>query len=63
MLMSKQILICESYLSDVCDVIGDALDETAKNVLDEEISGLVPITTKNYKTLLMKLLFERKGEE
>ena len=44
-------------------MIGDALDETAKNVLDEEISGLVPITTKNYKTLLMKLLFERKGEE
>lgn len=60
--MSKHIIICENYLSDVCDVVGEALDECAKNVLDERVAGIVPITTQNYKTLLMQLLFEMKGE-
>lgn len=61
--MSKHIIICENYLSDVCDVVGEALDDCAKNVLDEEISGLVPITTKNYKNLLLRLLFDEEGED
>lgn len=60
--MSKSILITENYLSDVCDVVGEALDECAKNVLDERVAGIVPITTQNYKNLLMQLLFEMKGE-
>lgn len=61
--MSKHIIICENYLSDVCDVVGEALDECAKNVLDEDVCGLVSITTQNYKNLLMQLLFEMKGED
>ena len=60
--MSKHIIICENYLSDVCDVVGEALNECAKNVLDERVAGIVPITTQNYKNLLMQLLFEMKGE-
>ena len=60
--MSKAILISKEYMSDVCDVIGEALDECAKNTLRCNMSGIVTLTVCNYKELLLNLLFEKEGE-
>lgn len=60
--MNKAILVSKEYMSDVCDVIGEALDDCAKNTLRNEMSGIVTLTVCNYKELLLNLLFEKEGE-
>lgn len=59
---NKPIYVCENYISAICDKINEALNKCAKETLQEEISGIVDITTQNYKELLLSIMFE-KGEE
>lgn len=59
---NKPIYVCEEYMSTLCDKINEALNKCAKETLQEEISGIVDVTTRNYKELLLSIMFE-KGEE
>lgn len=54
--------MCEELMSEVCDRIGAALNESASEMLSDDLSDLVEITTRNYKELLLKIMFG-EGEE
>lgn len=60
--MPRPILMCEELMSEVCDKIGTALNESASETLSKDLSDLVEITTRHYKELLLKIMFE-EGEE
>ena len=49
-------------MSEVCDKIGKSLNESASEMLSKDLSGLVEITTRNYKELLLNIMFG-EGEE
>lgn len=49
-------------MSEVCDFVGVALNESASEMLSDDLSDLVEITTRNYKELLLKIMFE-EGEQ
>ena len=49
-------------MSELCDRIGAALNESARELLSDNLSDLVEITTRNYKELLLKIMFE-EGEK
>ena len=49
-------------MSELCDRIGAALNESASEILSDDLSDLVEITTRNYKELLLKIMFG-EGEE
>lgn len=49
-------------MSEVCDFVGVGLNESARELLPDNLSELVEITTKHYKELLIKIMFE-EGEE
>ena len=49
-------------MSEVCDFIGDGLNENARELLPNNLSELVEITTRHYKELLLKIMFE-EGEQ
>ena len=63
MLMPKTITLCKDYMSEVCDKVTESLNECGKNTLSEDLYSLVEITTRNYKDLLMTIMFGEKGEE
>lgn len=52
----------EELMSELCDKIGDALNESASETLSKDLSDLVEITTRHYKELLLKIMFE-EGEK
>lgn len=54
--------MCEELMSEVCDFVGVGLNESARELLPDNLSELVEITTKHYKELLLKIMFE-EGEE
>ena len=54
--------MCEELMSEVCDKIGAALNESARETLSKDLSDLVEITTRHYKELLLKIMFE-EGEK
>lgn len=54
--------MCEELMSEVCDFIGDGLNESARELLPDNLSDLVEITTRHYKKLLLKIMFE-EGEK
>ena len=60
--MSKQILVCEDYVSKVCKMVTESLNECAKKTMSSELCELVEITTSNYEEILLKTLFDVKGE-
>ena len=62
MRMPRPILMCEELMSEVCDRIGAALNESASEMLSDDLSDLVEITTRNYKKLLLTIMFE-EGEK
>ena len=66
--MSKRAIICKEYLSEVCDIIGGEMDDRAEKIftkdIEKPIADVVKTTTKNYKELLLRLIFEdEKGEQ
>ena len=60
--MGRPIYVYEERMSELCDRIGAALNESASEMLSDDLSGLVEITTRNYKELLLKIMFG-EGEE
>lgn len=54
--------MCEELMSEVCDFVGVGLNESARELLPDNLSELVEITTKHYKELLLKIMFE-EGEK
>lgn len=60
--MGRPIYVYEELMSELCDRIGAALNESASEMLSDDLSDLVEITTRNYKELLLKIMFE-EGEE
>lgn len=61
--MGRPIYVCEELMSELCDRIGAALNESASEMLSDDLSGLVEITTRNYKELLLKIMFEEGEQE
>ena len=49
-------------MSEVCDFVGVGLNESARETLSKDLSDLVEITTRHYKELLLKIMFE-EGEK
>lgn len=60
--MGRPIYVYEELMSELCDRIGAALNESASEMLSDDLSDLVEITTRNYKELLLKIMFG-EGEE
>lgn len=60
--MGRPIYVSEELMSELCDRIGAALNESASEMLSDDLSDLVEITTRNYKELLLKIMFG-EGEE
>lgn len=60
--MDRPIYVYEELMSELCDRIGAALNESASEMLSDDLSDLVEITTRNYKELLLKIMFG-EGEE
>lgn len=53
----------EELMSELCDKIGETLNESARKKLSKDLSDLVEITTKHYKELLLKIMFEEGEQE
>ena len=60
--MGRPIYVYEELMSELCDRIGAALNESASEMLSDDLSDLVEITTRYYKELLLKIMFE-EGEQ